>query len=142
EGPIQGGSELKFYGSNFGESRSTPNSKLVILIDKIPCNVIERNDTFVRCQIVKTDSNYEHDAEISFYAKDKIDIAKRKFMIDGRIKLDKPFRFLSPITCGIHPTYGPFAGGTQILLFGKYLNIGTNASLQLGDQPCKIVSEL
>lgn len=143
QGPIQGGSELMFYGYNFGESKSsTSNSDLKINIGHIPCIIIERKDTFVRCQIEKSLNNYEHNAIIYFNATDKLNVAERGFMIDGSIELDETFQYLSPLICGIHPTYGPFAGGTEILLFGKYLNIGTNASLYLGEQNCQIVSLL
>nr|XP_027200642.1 hepatocyte growth factor receptor-like [Dermatophagoides pteronyssinus] len=142
QGPIQGGSELKFYGYNFGESKSsTSNSDLKINIGHIPCIIIERKDTFVRCQIEKSLNNYEHNAIIYFNATDKLNVAERGFMIDGSIELDETFQYLSPLICGIHPTYGPFAGGTEILLFGKYLNIGTNASLYLGEQNCQILTK-
>lgn len=53
-GPVEGGTQIKFYGKNFGDSHQmieNHNSFLNITVGIFRCSVLEKKNDFVRCQI-------------------------------------------------------------------------------------------
>ncbi|KPM09982.1 hypothetical protein QR98_0085280 [Sarcoptes scabiei] len=148
-GPVEGGTQIKFYGKNFGDSHQmieNHNSFLNITVGIFRCSVLEKKNDFVRCQIESDKQSvldYMHSnpdgATISFYARDLLNISKRKFQIDGVIELPDKFQFVITKILGIHPTIGPFFGGTKMMIIGDHLNVGSKQEVKMRDNICEIV---
>ena len=58
---------------------------------------------------------------------------------EAAISLEE-YKFVEPQLIGIHPSFGPFAGGTNVTLYGRNLHIGSYRSISLGGIECKEVN--
>ena len=49
------------------------------------------------------------------------------------------FLLQTPVLLSMSPLKGPLAGGTAVTLVGEQLDIGTNATVTMGDNLCPVI---
>ncbi len=64
---------------------------------------------------------------------------ERHYDINGTVKSQEEFKYLEPQLLGVNPSFGPFAGGTNVTIVGKNLHIGSKRNIFLAGIECKEV---
>ncbi len=64
---------------------------------------------------------------------------QRHYDINGTVKSQEEFKYLEPQLLGVNPSFGPFAGGTNVTIVGKNLHIGSKRNIFLAGIECKEV---
>ena len=70
------------------------------------------------------------------------DISGGRYDINGTAQSVEEFKFLEPRLMGVHPSYGPIDGGTNVTIVGENLHIGSNRTIKLAAIECKEVNDL
>ena len=60
--------------------------------------------------------------------------------INGTAQSLEEFKFLEPQLMGVHPSFGPIDGGTNVTIIGENLHIGSNRTIKLAGIECKEVN--
>jgi hypothetical protein len=124
-GPIQGGTLVTIEGSNLGIREEDVRGK--IRIGNVPCELV----------------SYEISVKIECRtaAVDKESLATVRVGNDaGVAESSVSFEYKDFNLEKVSPKYGPMAGGTQLTIYGKNLNIGSSIIAYLDDYICHINS--
>lgn len=92
-----------------------------------PFDVIDPYDGQLRCKIVKRPSLFA-------------DELSGPVVLHSHFRLEstRNFTFKEWTVEQISPTVGPLRGGTRMTLYGENLNVGTLATVHVGDVSCAV----
>ena len=146
-GPLEGNTTVTFYGESLGHttpSKTTPTQRMVTFGNHLPCRVVgaEKYDqlTCVTPSLNSTKDAIFTAVRISVYAvQPPRDIDSDIYAINGSFLIPQKFRFVKVTVGAFTPTYGPRAGGTQLLLQGYNLDSGAKASITVVNLPCVVL---
>lgn len=150
-GPHQGGTNITIYGMNFGVKSDSSYDKMEITFEKgnfrtfqRSCKVVSLNNSVVICTIdVNAPDSLQADDEqftLRMKAQYESNLNKFGYFIKGEATSKETFQFKTPSIKGIFPNYGPNAGGTFVMVYGKNLDVGKNANVRFGERSCGVVS--
>lgn len=149
-GPMHGGTMITFYGTNFGEEATSEdvrrNTRVNINVDNVNCVLIDRSNDRIKCRLPTRNETFNYrnnNGKILLEAVDRTAKSKHKrlYNIEGKIEVGGRFRFDEPSVRGIYPAFGPYAGGTEVLVYGTKLDIGSDHRVLFGEDSCDVVSD-
>uniref|UniRef100_A0A1B0CEW4 Sema domain-containing protein n=1 Tax=Lutzomyia longipalpis TaxID=7200 RepID=A0A1B0CEW4_LUTLO len=128
-GPWEGGTNITIRGINLGKNFSDIYSGVKIA----GINCMPYADLYVDTkQIVCTVDS----PGVQAYRHGRIVVQ----ISDYRGESNTDYEFVDPRIDDFQPKFGPFAGGTKVTIFGKFLNAGSNITALIDSLPCEILS--
>ncbi|XP_077488496.1 hepatocyte growth factor receptor-like isoform X2 [Amblyomma americanum] len=135
-GPTSGGTMITFVGENFGSWWRESSNSIEVTIGGHACQIINWVSTLVTCKTPPAEGAGKVDITIS--VNDTNRDAKKNYDVVNTLTLPSAFEYKTATLSGVQPIYGPAAGGTNITLFGKNLDTGTQRVVTIGATFCKI----
>ncbi|XP_040910613.1 plexin-A1-like [Toxotes jaculatrix] len=130
-GPRQGGTMVTIQGENLG--LHFRDIQMGVRLGKVPCVPIEKE--YVSAERIVCLLN---DATGYRVQEAQVEVCVRDCVNDYRALSPRPFTFVTPYFTRIQPSQGPISGGTWVTIEGSNLNAGSNVSVSIGPQPCKL----
>ncbi|CAG0917436.1 unnamed protein product, partial [Notodromas monacha] len=122
-GPIEGGTLVTIEGSNLGRQRSDIEGK--IHIGRIPCKVVEyKVSNEVVCRAGPAPAELDAAIVVGNAA--------------GFTQSEVRFSYRNVEVNGIFPLRGPQSGGTEVVIQGNHLNVGSSVSVSFNGLACKV----
>ncbi|XP_055922335.1 plexin-A4 isoform X2 [Eupeodes corollae] len=129
-GPWEGGTNITIQGINLGKNFTDIYSG--VRIAGINCMPFQQFYVDTKQIVCTVDS-----PGVQLYRNGRIVVQIGDYR--GESKTD--FEFVDPKIDDFSPKFGPVSGGTQIMIFGKYLNAGSRIQSFINDHlPCEILS--
>lgn len=129
-GPWEGGTNITISGINLGKNFTDIYSG--VRIAGINCMPFQQFYVDTKQIVCTVDS-----PGVQLYRNGRIVVQIGDYR--GESKTD--FEFVDPKIDDFSPKFGPVSGGTQIMIFGKYLNAGSRIQSFINDHlPCEILS--
>ncbi|GAB6029602.1 macrophage stimulating 1 receptor (c-met-tyrosine kinase) [Chamberlinius hualienensis] len=136
-GPVKGGTQVTIIGENFGSSQTGSANPISVVIALQPCDVKFWNFTQVTCITRPVADAFENVIKVSVSDFSK---TTAPYDIDGEVlSYGQVFQYVQPRLMSLEPECGPVSGGTNILLSGNKLDIGSTVEVKVGRTTCKIV---
>lgn len=128
-GPWEGGTNITIRGINLGKNFSDIYSGVKVAgITCMPYEHLYVDTKQIGC---KVDSPGVQD-----YRKGRIVVQ----IADYRGESTSDYQFVDPQIEDFEPKTGPVSGGTQVTIFGRYLNAGSKIEAFIDNEPCQILS--
>ena len=145
-GPVQGGTLIKINGSNFSQILAQSHSSNVI-ISNTPCDVQEWQDTLITCLTRMVNSPTVGQVKLSVqrhklrpnddYREGTLFSESSEVKIIETEESDETiFYYVIPKFLSIRPNKGLSYKNSNIIISGKYLNIGTNRTIIVKNLIC------
>ncbi|XP_013391084.1 hepatocyte growth factor receptor-like [Lingula anatina] len=137
-GPVQGGTQMTIQGRDFGSNQS--QAVVEVKIADTTCNVTYKDSSRILCT-TGVSAKGEIDREVYVRVVDRTKTIV-KYLIEGQARSQHVFAYKQPSVSSLTPKYGPQSGGTDILIKGRNLNIGSRQAVTVANLPCVIHSTL
>ncbi|KAL8576436.1 hypothetical protein ACOMHN_049003 [Nucella lapillus] len=132
-GPVVGGTVLTIHGSNFGHSDIAIRS---VSVGNTSCVVQNILPTVMMCEVQPAPKQGQ--GYVSVNVLDTSHSEDRPYYVNGSDISQDLFSFKRAAVTQYHPSQGPRSGGTNITVEGAHLDIGSSASVHLGQQSCRL----
>lgn len=135
KGPFAGGTEIVIEGDSFGHSQS--GGSLKVQISGIDCEVKVWTMDKIRCITKSVKERPPHGLPgLITVTATETSRSHRSFVIRGSSTSESNFTFLEASVSSIIPLFGPESGGTDVIISGRNLDIGSTRTVKLGRTLC------
>ncbi|KAK7474534.1 hypothetical protein BaRGS_00034228 [Batillaria attramentaria] len=136
-GPMEGGTLLTVSGKDFGSKR---DSVRFVEVSGVPCQLIEHTSEKLVCRMQQASKVLEGRVFLTINEQTHTDA--RPYYIMGNATSKQSYSFANPSVSSYSPDQGPLSGGTNIIIIGTYLDVGSNLTVDVGNSTtCKVFSK-